>query len=120
MITDNPDVDMSWMNYKSAIVNTHQVILEGWPSTEFDLGQMGTRELERVMDTLEGGECAWWKLSDEELELCQEDIASKKKSGEIQVKKWKQRCDKGSKRGNYRKKGMVVATLADEDVSNGT
>ena len=46
--------------------------------------------------------CYWQKVGAEEVEQCQEEIATKKASGEIVTKQCKRRLDIGKKQGKKR------------------
>jgi hypothetical protein len=105
---------MSWKNYEHQIVHEHQVVLENWPSVEFNPGLLGTKELETVMKALEDGDCAWRKLTDEEVVVREHEATS----AHVPTKKRKQRSDKGKKRGPYPKKHKISSDSDDSDTSS--
>jgi hypothetical protein len=98
-VTGNDTVEMSWNNYKEKIVNTHQVILDNWPSDIFNPSEMDTAALEKVMKVLEEGDCKGHQLTDEVFASHKAGIVADK----VPSKKWKQCSDKGMKRGQYKK-----------------
>jgi hypothetical protein len=93
--TGDSKLEMSWKNYEQQIVHKHDVVLENWPSTKFDPGLLGTKELEVVMKALEDGDCAWRKLTDEEVAAREHETAAA--LSQVPTKKRKQRSDKGKK-----------------------
>ena len=115
-ITKNSTVDMSWQNYEENIVDRYGVILDGWPVTQFNPGQMSTRLLQTVLNALDDGTCSWRTLEEQELQDRQADRRAKKASGEITIMARKRRSDAGKARGAYKRKrkGEVEASYSAE------
>jgi hypothetical protein len=83
---EKKNVEMNYRNYESKIVEKYGVTLDGWPS---GIPQVcnpsmvrGRVLLERLLHSLESGQCQWVVLTDDELEARKKDKQAHFECGE--------------------------------------
>jgi hypothetical protein len=103
-ITNNSKLEMSWQQYEEKIVEHYGVILDGWPVSQFNPGQMSTHLLQIVLNALEDGTCGWRTLERQDLQDRQVERKAKMASGELNATMRKRRSDAGKARGTYSKR----------------
>jgi hypothetical protein len=106
---------MNYDNYERAIVETYSVDLQGFPSgTVKNPGKLSKRkDIQQLLALLEGGGCAWVRLSDRELELRVASNKAREKRGDLVYK-----ARKKSSRV-YKKSAEIIDDDDDDDDENG-
>ncbi|EGO05020.1 hypothetical protein SERLA73DRAFT_149302 [Serpula lacrymans var. lacrymans S7.3] len=92
---------MNYVNYETAIVQTHKVRLANWPTgLKFvNLSFIGTvGDIQTLHNSLRTGECHWEKLTRLQQIAHKLDLERRQEAGEIVGKPQKQRSDAGTKR----------------------
>jgi hypothetical protein len=101
------NIRMNYAKYDRDIVSKYKVKLVGWPSTiKFaNPSEIGTvDDIRNLRQALKTGECKWVALSRRQQIAHEETVAAKVATGELTVKKRKERSDKGKTRGKGTKK----------------
>lgn len=114
-VTNNTAAKMSWKNYEDLVVRAHGVVLEGWPNATFDPSNLGLKELEVILATLLTGKCAWRKLSESEMALCEQEYTEKLVNGDVAVRTRKKRSDAGKKRKRFQDGNSSEGTAGTEN-----
>jgi len=121
MVTQSKVVDMNYDNYEEKIVQRLKVKLVGWPFENvispaklYTIGEPRT-----LRDALRCGACCWVKLSKSELKVHADNMATRRKAGEVIGKARKERSDKGVKVGPRRKPGACDESGDDEQSEDG-
>ncbi|KAH9934120.1 uncharacterized protein B0H18DRAFT_1114864 [Fomitopsis serialis] len=117
-ITGESNIQMNYINYEQEIIFRRGVILRGWLLSEFkNPSELSTSipPLKAQWQALQSGACRWEKTTPEEREKLKASFAEKLAGG--QVKKRKERSDKGKKHARPKKsrakgKGKEAATAA--------
>jgi hypothetical protein len=107
-ITNVKKIEMNYINYETAIVQSHGVKLIGFPLVRFVNPSEVTNitDMRRLRNALRSGECKWVRLSQAELDAHAEALEVRRKDGEVVGKPRKKRSDAGVLRGKRKRADM--------------